>query len=293
FIGSTVIFLIIKYKGIKVLKAIFAVAIDITSFFFAFLIVYSTPYFVLGLISENTVFTPRIDLIILILSIIFGVIFAVATVISMVYQIIPKPFPQIFALLFAVLSGTFLATFLPTLAAVLVMIGLSIYDIISVFKGPIKKIAEITEEPVEDDINGEIHVLKNNGIGITEISEMDDNTTIQVSEEVVSDELPEPTRVEKPEYEYIDYIELGLGDLAFFGMLFSFALIKLGFFPAISAFIGVIIGAVITIKLLEKAKMMPGLPISIGLGLIFAFGVWGILTLSGYTGWGWIFPEWI
>ncbi|MHA1220863.1 MAG: hypothetical protein ACTSQB_03950, partial [Candidatus Heimdallarchaeota archaeon] len=111
--------------------------------------------------------------------------------------------------------------------------------------------------------------------------------------EVVSDELPEPTRVEKPEYEYIDYIELGLGDLAFFGMLFSFALIKLGFFSAISAFIGVIIGAVITIKLLEKAKMMPGLPISIGLGLIFAFGVWGILTLSGYSGWGWVFPEWI
>ena len=70
----------------------------------------------------------------------------------------------------------------------------------------------------------------------------------------------EPTsRVADEEYIYSEYIELGLGDLAFYGMLFSFALIRLGFYPAIAAFFGVVIGAISTIKLLEKVKMMPGL----------------------------------
>jgi multisubunit Na+/H+ antiporter MnhB subunit len=74
-------------------------------------------------------------------------------------------------------------------------------------------------------------------------------------------------------------------------MLFSFGLIRLGFFAAIGAFIGVFIGAIGTIKLLEKVRMMPGLPLSIGLGLILAFAIWGILALAGYRGWGWNAPD--
>ena len=37
--------------------------------------------------------------------------------------------------------------------------------------------------------------------------------------------------------------------------------------------------------------MMPGLPLSIGLGLILAFAVWGILALAGYRGFGWNMPD--
>ncbi|MBN1330739.1 MAG: hypothetical protein JXA54_14805 [Candidatus Heimdallarchaeota archaeon] len=285
FVGSTGIFLIIKYSGIKVLKAIFAVAILVTSFFFVFLIIFSTPYYILDLTTDNTVFSNRIDLIILSLSIIGGAIFALITILSMVYQIIPKPIPQIMAVLFAVLSGTFLATFLPTLAAILVMIGLSIYDIISVFKGPIKKIAEITEERYNEE---------NNNLKATEKepSSIEISSNEELSLETDNTDSTPETRVDDSQYIYVDYIELGLGDLAFFGMLFSFALIKLGLYSAIAAFVGVIIGSIFTIRLLSKAKMMPGLPISIGLGLIFAFGVWGILKLVGFTGWGWIDPVW-
>ena len=210
----------------------------------------------------------------------------------MVYQKLPKPFPQIFALLFAILSGTFLATFLPTVAAVLVMIGLSIYDIISVVKGPIKKIAELTEEGLDEEMDDEVPATASSDEATSEVPAT--TTTTTPTEDTPSTEvIPETSRVEEPEYVYIDYVELGLGDLAFFGMLFSFALIKLGFFSAIAAFVGVIIGAVITIKLLDKKKMMPGLPISIGLGLIFAFGVWGIIALTNYTGWGFTLPNWL
>ena len=284
FIGAFAIFLIFKYGSIKMLKVIFAISIAITSFFFVFMLVFTAPYYFLDLFTDNTVFSYSTDILILVIGIVLGLAYAIITVLSMVYQKIPQPMPQIMAMLFAVLAGTFLATFLPTLAAVFVMIGLSVYDIISVFRGPIKKMAEISDERINDEpINEKSHVESEELI-----TDNSDELEIQNSEqeEVTS-------RIGESEYYYAEYIELGLGDLAFFGTLFSFALIKLGFYSAIAAFVGVIIGAIGTIKLLEKVKMMPGLPLSIGLGLIFAFGIWGILTLTGYSGWGYIYPKWM
>ena len=293
FIGAFAIFFIFKYGSIKLLKAFFAIAIVVTSFFFVFLFVYTTPYYILDLIWEGAVFRPATEWVILALAIVFGLAFAGLTVTSMVYQLTPQPIPQIMAMLFAVLAGTFLATFLPMLASVFVMIGLSIYDIISVFKGPIKKIAEVSEER---------YIQENNLLD--EESEEEEETKeekdkLEISEEQVKEqdftngEAKTDYEPRDAEYYYSDYIELGLGDLAFFGMLFSFALIRLGFFAAIAALVGVVIGAIGTIKLLEKVQMMPGLPLSIGLGLILSFGVWGILALAGYTGWGWISPDWL
>ena len=297
FIGAFAIFFIFKYGSIKLLKAFFAIAIIVTSFFFVFLFVYTTPYYVLELIWEGAVFRPATEWVILSLAIVLGLAFAALTVTSMVYQLTPQPIPQIMAMLFAVLAGTFLATFLPMLASVFVMIGLSIYDIISVFKGPIKKIAEVSEERYfqennliqEEKTEEEEKEEKNSNFEEEKISE----ETIIEEEEEEEEETSTNYEPRDAEYYYSDYIELGLGDLAFFGMLFSFALIRLGFFSAIAALIGVIIGAIGTIKLLEKVQMMPGLPLSIGLGLILSFGVWGILALAGYSGWGWISPDWL
>ncbi len=287
FIGAFVIFLIFKYGKIKLLKAFFAVAIAVTSFFFVFLLVYSTPYFFLDIFLPGGVFQVSTDWVIISIALVVGLAYAIFTVVSMVYTLTAEPISQVMAMLFAVLAGTFLATFLPMLASVFIMIGLSIYDIISVFKGPIKKIAEVSE--ARENEKYQKNLSTPNPTSETEESE------ITVPVEDISD-TPEPnidTALAEVEYEYSDYIELGLGDLAFFGMLISFALIRLGFFSAIGAFIGVVVGAIGTIKLLEKVQMMPGLPLSIGLGLILAFGVWGIFALAGYSGWGWISPDWL
>ncbi len=296
FVGAFLIFLIFKYNKIIILKIIFAFSILVTTFFFVFLFIYTIPYYILEEYTIYTYFQPRTEIIILVLALLAGLVFSIFTVISMVFKLTPQPFPQITAMLFAVLSGTFLATFLPTLGAVLVMIGLSIYDIISVFKGPIKKMAEISEERRLS--NNTAPPLKNSTIeeGVAPVEPIvSEETAEEVN--VTTNSIQEPTAttarsVEQEEYYYAEFVELGLGDLAFFGMLFSFALIKLGVFSAIAAFIGVIIGAIFTIKLLDRVKLMPGLPLSIGLGLLLAFGVWGILALSGYTGWGWINPNW-
>jgi hypothetical protein len=151
--------------------------------------------------------------------------------------------------------------------------------------------AEISEERYEN-LESELEEIKTN----YKESVLDNADTKQVEKdekvETISNESDITSRTADQEYVYTEYIELGLGDLAFFGTLISFALIKLGFFSAIAAFIGVIIGAIGTIKLLEKVKMMPGLPLSIGIGLVLSFGVWGILTLTGYDGWGYVYPVW-
>ncbi|MFW9922784.1 MAG: hypothetical protein ACFFDW_05780, partial [Candidatus Thorarchaeota archaeon] len=290
FIGAFAIFLIFKYGKIKFLKGMFAAAIAVTAFFFVFLFIYSTPYYVLNLVHPYMVFRPSTEWIILSLAIVIGLAYSAFTVISMVYRLTPEPISQIMAMLFAVLAGTFLATFLPMLASLLVMIGLSIYDIISVFRGPIKKIAEVSEERDNEENdksnNKEQSNSTENMLPVEEIIEVpieDDEREITKSRS---------NKDTDEEYIYTDYIELGLGDLAFFGMLFSFGLIRLGFYAALGAFVGVVIGAIGTIKLLEKTRMMPGLPLSIGLGLILAFAVWGILALAGYTGWGWLPLQW-
>lgn len=294
FIGAFGIFLIFKYGNIKLLKALFAIAVALTSFFFVFMLILTTPYYFLDVFyADNIVFRRSTIILIWVLAITIGLLYAALTVTSMVYQLIPEPAPQIMAMLFAVLAGTFLAVFLPTLAAILVMIGLSIYDIISVFKGPIKKIAEVSEERYMQNME------ENDNLQAESKEESSSDSATKNEEETneikESPNDTEPTsRVADEEYIYSEYIELGLGDLAFYGMLFSFALIRLGLYPAIAAFLGVVIGAISTIKLLEKVKMMPGLPLSVALGLIFALGVWGILALTGYDGWswGWIQPVW-
>ncbi|MBD3189805.1 MAG: hypothetical protein GF308_04135 [Candidatus Heimdallarchaeota archaeon] len=304
FIGATVIFLIFKYGKIGLLKGLFATAIAVTSFFFIFLLTIAAPYYFLELFWGLTSFSATTDWVLLSLGIVFGLAFSVLTVFSMVYQKTPQPMPQIMAMLFAVLAGTFLATFLPMLVSIFVMIGLSIYDIISVFRGPIKKIAEISEERYNNQLKEEEEEKKQEQLAEetetttssaaqSSSSSEDEEQQQQEGEDSSENDPPPQSRSdEDEEVLYTDYIELGLGDLAFFGMLFSFALIRLGAFAAIAGFVGVVVGAIGTIKLLERVSMMPGLPLSVGLGLILAFAVWGILALAGYDGWGWIAPDW-
>ncbi len=142
-------------------------------------------------------------------------------------------------LLYGAFIGAFLGIVLPTWTAFLLVGVLSIYDIIAVFKGPIKKIIEMTEA--------------------------DENANLPV------------------DMTYTDRNwEIGLGDLAFYSMLSTHTLllgfqldflIEFGLLGAIIPFVcttvGIVLGAIITFRLLRKREMLPGLPISIGLGILF------------------------
>ena len=62
--------------------------------------------------------------------------------------------------------------------------------------------------------------------------------------------------------------EIGLGDLAFYSLLSSHALALFDIITWGFVSIGILVGSGITVWLLTKKEMLPGLPISIGLGVI-------------------------
>lgn len=62
--------------------------------------------------------------------------------------------------------------------------------------------------------------------------------------------------------------DIGLGDVAFYGMMTVLALVNYGFLPTLLTVIGIMAGFLITLKMLEKRGIMAGLPFPVGLGLL-------------------------
>jgi len=119
--------------------------------------------------------------------------------------------------------GAFLGVVLPIWTSLLLLICISVYDFLSVKKGPIRKIVELTED------------------------DPDKLAALAVS----SSEW-----------------DIGLGDVAFYCMMTVLAIVNFGFTPAILTIVGVVIGFLLTLRLLEKQGIMAGLPIPVSLGLL-------------------------
>ena len=128
------------------------------------------------------------------------------------------------------LTGTFLGLSIPVLTAIVLLLALSAYDLIAVYKGPIGKIAEKTDL---EDLVGAVCTYKN--------------------------------------------LTVGMGDIVFYSMLASNAMMNLGRLPFIGASTGIIVGAYAGFKMLEKRDMFPGLPFALLLGLGLSLLVWFVL----------------
>jgi presenilin-like A22 family membrane protease len=63
-------------------------------------------------------------------------------------------------------------------------------------------------------------------------------------------------------------VQMGLGDLVFYSMLSGTMLFKLGWIPCLVSIIGILAGSFITLVLLEKKGIFPGLPFPILLGIV-------------------------
>jgi len=66
-------------------------------------------------------------------------------------------------------------------------------------------------------------------------------------------------------------IQMGLGDLTFYAMLVSNAWFSFGAWASLGGIVGVLAGSFLSFKMLERKGMFPGLPFSIGLGLLGVF----------------------
>jgi len=172
--------------------------------------------------------------------VVVSVLFGVSAAYVLIKRTISNPYLQNTIILgYGGGLGAFLGIAMPTWSTILLLIGLSIYDIFAVTRGPIKQIIEISEEK-EKEI-----------------------------------QLPAMT------YSSSEEIEIGLGDLVFYSMLTAHTFLNFGSFSLVMVSAGILAGLMITLKMLERRRMLPGLPISIAFGLVALFLS---LLISGQLG---------
>ncbi|MFX0085084.1 MAG: hypothetical protein ACFFAU_05370 [Candidatus Hodarchaeota archaeon] len=150
---------------------------------------------------------------------------------------------NIMMIFFGAMVGSLFAIHFGLLSVFFILVGLSLYDIYAVFRGPLKGIIDHSREESE------------------EMSEMmQNNDEFEIKYERV------PLLPALPVYS-TRHISIGLGDFAFFSMLISASVVisdGLGTsIPLFAALIGLFAGVIYTFKLLTKDRALPGLPLPI------------------------------
>jgi len=234
-----IIIFLIKRKGIGILMYIFGVGFGLVAFF-------QTWFF--GEIILYLIFYNNANLFYLFdIELIF---FTAVFTIVMIYRYFTSKSintKNFIVLYIGLLIGASMGVLMPLWTTLAILIGISCWDIFAVFykHGPIKQLIDIASQSNEE-------------------------------EELSGEEIK--TRIKSGEYAYdTSKLEIGIGDLAFYSMLTSSALVQTNnLFVMILTSIAIIVGTGITITGLKRNKILPGLPISIFLGI-------GTMLLSWYV----------
>jgi len=273
FIGGIIVLFIIKKGFMRFLIYFFALLMGFSWFTFGLFYGSIISYLSISLIWEflpyflqqtiNNVYIPILYL--------FAILIAILGVISFGIQTFDKIWLRnTMMIFFGAMIGSLFALHLPLLTAFLILIGLSLYDIYAVFRGPLKGIID--------------HGRKTAG-------EVEELSSIEGNQDVVYE--PVPLFPALPVYS-TPLINIGLGDFAFFSMLVSVAVV-IGIslaspFPLVLSLIGLFIGVLYTFKLLQKERALPGLPLPIFggiscliLGVVLSW-VLGLTDLSTIVG---------
>jgi hypothetical protein len=237
-ISAFIIIFVIKKRGIGVLMYIFGFSFALIGFF-------QTWFFgeIIIWLTFNTM--PRLFYLFYYELIFLTAIFTV----FMIYRYFTSKSiktKNFIVLYIGLLIGASMGVLMPLWTTLAILIGISCWDIFAVLykRGPIKQLIDIASNSKEVDA---------------------------LSEE----ELKQ--KIETGDYEYdTSKLEIGIGDLAFYSMLTSSALVQSSnLIVMILTAIAIIIGTGITISGLKRNKILPGLPISIFLGI-------GTMMLSWY-----------
>jgi hypothetical protein len=240
-VSAFLIIFLIKKKGINVLKYIFGFSIG-------FLSILQTLFFmeiILYLIFTSIPPFPNIQLT---YDIIYYTLFVVIIIgsIYMMYKYFKVESILLkngIVLYVGLLTGALLGIMMPLWTTIAILIGISLWDIFAVLykKGPIKQMIDLASDTSDDEIE----------------------------EKIKSGELEYDT----------SRLELGIGDLVFYSMLTSSTLIITGnIFILIITTLAIVIGTGITLLGLKRNKILPGLPISIFLGLATMLISWAIFV---------------
>ena len=248
-ISSFIIILIVKKKGINVLKYVFSISFGFLGFFLTWFFAEILIYLIFVQFPESElVYNSYMFLINYILpagGFIFTFILLYEYLTSRSIRV--KNFTVLYI---GTLTGALLGAIMPLWTTLAILIGISLWDIFAVKskRGPIKEMIDIAS------INSQNNILSEKEL---------------------------KAKFETGEVEYdTSKLEIGIGDLAFYSMLTSSALIfSQNLIVTILTAVAIIIGTGITITGLKRNKILPGLPISIFLGLGTMILSWYVLSI--------------
>ena len=237
-ISAFIIIFIIKKKGISVLMYIFGFSFGLIGFF-------QTWFF-----GQTILYLLFLDSPLLFYLTYYELIFLAAffTIIMLYLYFTSKSIKtkNFIVLYIGLLIGASMGVIMPLWTTLAILIGISCWDIFAVLykHGPIKQLIDIASIPEEG---------------------------------VVLSDKEIQGKIKTGEYEYdTSKLEIGIGDLAFYSMLTSSALVQTSnLFVMIFTAFAILVGTGITISGLKRNKILPGLPISIFLGI-------GTMILSWY-----------
>lgn len=282
FIGGLVVLVIIKKGLIRFLVYFFAAMMGFSWFIFGLFYGIIVLFTILDLLDLSWAIIPSLIqewivffldwsvtigaqpvFVLEILLYLFAIALALLGTISFGIQSFDKIWLRnLMMIFFGAMIGSMLAIHLGLLTTFLILVGLSLYDIYAVFRGPLKGIIDHGRETAEE-------FEKN----------MDSQNEVEYEKVPLLPALPVYST---------PLINIGLGDFAFFSMLISTAVV-IGYelntpIPLITALIGLFVGAYYTFKLLKKERALPGLPLPIfgGIGCLI-LGILGCLILGFST----------
>lgn len=234
--GFLIVFFI-KKLGIGILKYLFGISFAFVSFFITIMFLEIIIYLIFIQFPETT-FVFRLYLLITNLYLPMGTAISVFFLIYKYFTSKSIKTKNFIVLYISLLISASMSIVLPFWSTLAILVGISLWDIFAVLykRGPIKEMIEI-------------------------ISENDDE------EEMTKAEIKE--RIESGNAIYdTSNLEIGIGDLAFYGLLTSSVLIFTNnILSTALTTVAIVIGTGITISRLKKNKILPGLPISIFLGI--------------------------
>ncbi len=250
-ISAFIMIFFVKRKGIEILKYIFGFSFGFLGFFLTIFFGEIIIYLIFSVIPLTQFL---VDLYYIIINVILPVVTGIFVVILIYKYFTSKSFStkNFIVIYIGLLIGAIMGVIMPLWTTLAILIGISLWDIFAVKskRGPIKAMIDIASYR---------------------------NGNNESSEEEIEE------KIEKGELEYdTSKLEIGIGDLAFYSMLTSSALVQTGnLLVMILTSIAIIIGTGITITGLRRNKILPGLPISIflGIGTMFISGAIFIFLL--------------
>jgi hypothetical protein len=246
-ISSFIIIFLVKKKGVNVLKYIFGISFSFLGFFLSLFFGEILLYLIFS------TFPATETLFIIYYSFYYIMLISIgAYTFLMIYKFFKSEssFTKNFVVLYiGLLTGALMGIIMPLWTTLAILIGISLWDIFAVLykRGPIKEMIDLVA--IKDD-----------------------------QESISEDELKEKIKSGEISYD-TSKLEIGIGDLAFYSMLTSSALILSNnlIVMAITS-VAVIVGTGITILGLKHNKILPGLPISIFLGITAMLISWPVLS---------------